>query len=471
MHPPSEDACLEQTCAMEDLAPYANNARTHSKKQVRQIADSIRRFGFCNPVLIADDNTIIAGHGRVEAAKLVGMAEVPVRRLSHLSKEEVRAYILADNKLAENAGWDRDLLAIEMQGLIDLDFDIEGLGFSTVEIDLTIGDKQPAAYEADSTLDRVESVGQGPAVTRAGDLWLLGPHRLLCGDARSKSDVARLCDGKSATLLFTDPPYNVPIDGHVTGLGRIRHREFALASGEMDEAAFTEFLTDSLDAAASQLVDGAIAFVCMDWRHMREVLAAGHAVFSELKDLCVWNKTNGGMGSFYRSKHELVFVFKKGTAPHINTFGLGETGRYRTNVWDYPGISSLGAARDEELAMHPTVKPVALIADAIKDCSRRGDIILDVFGGSGSTLIAADQCGRHARLIEIDPLYCDTIIRRFERLAGDQARLAETGKVFADVMADRLGKEEIGHQNTGITGTFRSIADSSAVSASAEGDR
>ncbi|WP_339765239.1 DNA methyltransferase [uncultured Hoeflea sp.] len=471
MHSPSEDACLEQTCAIEDLAPYANNARTHSKKQVRQIADSIRRFGFCNPVLIADDNTIIAGHGRVEAAKLIGMKEVPVRRLSHLSKYEVRAYILADNKLAENAGWDRDLLAIEMQGLIDLDFDIEGLGFSTVEIDLTIGDKQQSSRETDAALDRVEPVGQGPAVTRAGDLWLLGPHRLLCGDARSKSDVARLCDGKSATLLFTDPPYNVPIDGHVTGLGRIRHREFALASGEMDEAAFTEFLTDSLEAAASQLTDGAIAFVCMDWRHMREVLAAGHAVFSELKNLCVWNKTNGGMGSFYRSKHELVFVFKKGTAPHINTFGLGDTGRYRTNVWDYPGISSLGAARDEELAMHPTVKPVALIADAIKDCSRRGDIILDVFGGSGSTLIAADQCGRLARQIEIDPHYCDTIIRRFERLTGDQARLAETGKVFADVMADRLGKEEIGHQNTGITGTFRSIADSSAVSALAEGDR
>ena len=471
MHPPSDDACLEQTCAIEDLAPYANNARTHSKKQVRQIADSIRRFGFCNPVLIADDNTIIAGHGRVEAAKLIGMTEVPVRRLSHLSKDEVRAYILADNKLAENAGWDRDLLAIEMQGLIDLDFDIEGLGFSTVEIDLTIGDKQPAAYEADSTLDRVESVGQGPAVTRAGDLWLLGPHRLLCGDARSKSDVARLCDGKSATLLFTDPPYNVPIDGHVTGLGRIRHREFALASGEMDEAAFTEFLTDSLDAAASQLVDGAIAFVCMDWRHMREVLAAGHAVFSELKNLCVWNKTNGGMGSFYRSKHELVFVFKKGTAPHINTFGLGETGRYRTNVWDYPGISSLGAARDEELAMHPTVKPVALIADAIKDCSKRGDIILDVFGGSGSTLIAADQCGRFARLIEIDPLYCDTIIRRFERLTGEQARLAETGGTFANLMAERHGSCDVGNQDVSVAGALTSSDHSSSISTSSEGDR
>lgn len=280
---------------------------------------------------------------------------------------------------------------------------------------------------------------------------MLGPHRLLCGDARSVEDVARLCDGKPATLLFTDPPYNVPIDGHVTGLGRVRHREFALASGEMDEASFTAFLPDSLEAAASQLVDGAIASVCMDWRHMREVLAAGHAVFSDLKNVCVWNKTNGGMGSFYRSKHELVFVFKKGTAPHINTFGLGDTGRYRTNVWDYPGISSLGATRDEALAMHPTVKPVALIADAIKDCSRRGDIILDVFGGSGSTLIAADQCGRVARLIEIDPLYCDTIIRRFERLTGEQARLAETGRTFADVMAEHHGSGEVGNEDVSDT--------------------
>lgn len=471
MHPPSEDACLEQSCAIEDLAPYANNARTHSKKQVRQIADSIRRFGFCNPVLIADDNTIIAGHGRVEAAKLIGMTEVPVRRLSHLSKDDVRAYILADNKLAENAGWDRELLAIEMQGLIDLDFDIEGLGFSTVEIDLTIGDKQPAASEVDSTLDRVEPVGQGPAVTRAGDLWLLGPHRLLCGDARSASDVSRVCDGMQASLLFSDPPYNVPIDGHVTGLGRIRHREFALASGEMDEAAFTEFLTDSLEAAASQLTDGAIAYVCMDWRHMREVLAAGNAVFSELKNLCVWNKTNGGMGSFYRSKHELVFVLKKGTAAHINTFGLGDTGRYRTNVWDYPGISSLGAIRDEKLAVHPTVKPVALIADAIKDCSRRGDIIPDVFGGSGSTLIAAEQCGRVARLIEIDPLYCDTIIRRFERLTGEQARLVQTGRTFVDVMAEHHCSGEVGNQDVSVGGSLHSIDHSSAIPASAEGDR
>ncbi len=438
MHPPNE-----QSCPIDTLLPYASNARTHSKKQIGQIAESIKRFGFCNPVLISKDNTIIAGHGRVQAAKQLGMTEVPIRMLSHLSRDEVRAYILADNKLAENAGWDRDILAIEMQGLIDLDFDIELLGFSTTEIDFTIDGEQRSSSAVDEALDAVEPIPLGPAVTRLGDLWQLGPHRLLCADARSQADVARLCEGGTAAMLFTDPPYNVPIAGHVSGLGRMKHREFAVASGEMDETAFTIFLRDSLAAAANHLTDGAIAFVCMDWRHIGELLAAGRAVFDEFKNLCVWNKTNGGMGSFYRSKHELVFVFKKGGAPHINNFGLGDTGRYRTNVWDYPGISSLGAARDEELAMHPTVKPVALIADAIRDCSKRGDIVLDTFGGSGSTLIAAEQCGRVARLIELDPLYCDTIIRRFERVTGELAWLEASGSKFSQINVERLNGNEV----------------------------
>jgi DNA modification methylase len=238
---------------------------------------------------------------------------------------------------------------------------------------------------------------------------------------------------ETADLIFTDPPYNVPIDGHVGGLGSIRHREFAFAAGEMSREQFTDFLQRTLGNAAGAAKDGAIAFVCMDWRHMRELLDAGEAVFSELKNLCVWNKRNGGMGSFYRSKHELVFVFKAGTAPHTNSFGLGETGRYRTNVWDYAGISSLGAKRMEELAMHPTVKPVALVADAIRDCSRRGETVLDVFGGSGSTLIAAETCGRMARLLEYDPTYCDTIIKRWETYTGKRATLDGDGRSFEEI--------------------------------------
>ncbi|MEP9387728.1 site-specific DNA-methyltransferase [Mesorhizobium sp. KR9-304] len=243
--------------------------------------------------------------------------------------------------------------------------------------------------------------------------------------------------GEVADLIFTDPPYNVAIDGNVGGLGSVRHREFAFASGEMTEDEFTSFLTTTLGNAARFARDGAIAYVCMDWRHMREILDAGKVAFTELKNLCVWNKTNGGMGSFYRSKHELVFVFKIGTAPHTNAFGLGETGRYRTNVWDYAGISSLGANRMDQLAMHPTVKPVALVADAIKDCSRRSEVVLDMFGGSGSTLIAAESCGRRARLIEYDPLYCDVIVTRWQRYTGKVATLEGNGRTFEDVAEDR----------------------------------
>jgi DNA modification methylase len=309
----------------------------------------------------------------------------------------------------------------------------------------------PRSSVPDAADDRLPSPLPAP-VTRLGDLWQLGRHRLICGDARLPDTYARLLGGERVDLVFTDPPYNVPIDGHVSGLGAVKHREFAFASGEMSEAQFTAFLTESLGAMAMHCRDGAIAFVCMDWRHMRELLAAGSAVFTELKNLCVWNKTNGGMGAFYRSKHELVFVWKVGTAPHTNSFGLGDTGRYRTNVWDYAGISSISATRGEELEMHPTVKPVVLVADAIKDCSRRGEIVLDGFGGSGSTLIAAEKTGRVARLVELDGQYCDTILQRYQAFTGKQpillaeaaadgaAAVSLAGKVaktFEDIAQDR----------------------------------
>lgn len=445
---PLEDALLRQAGGLHaagaielrpvaSLRPYAGNARVHSKAQVRQIAASIERFGFTNPVLVSDEGEIIAGHGRVMAAKDLGMAEVPTIRLSHLTPEERRAYVLADNKLALNAGWDQDLLAIELQGLIDLEFDLELTGFSLAEIDLTLDRARERRREGG--LDGLDDLPAMPAqaVTRRGDLWVLGSHRLLCGDAREAGDVARLMDGERADLIFTDPPYNVRIDGHVSGLGAARHREFAFASGEMSQDQFIAFLTQTLGNMAEAARDGAIAFVCMDWRHMREVLDAGEAVFSELKNLCVWNKTNGGMGTFYRSKHELIFVFKVGSAPHVNSFGLGTSGRYRTNVWDYPGVSSLGRERAEALAMHPTVKPVALVADAIRDCSRRGDIVLDGFGGSGATLIAAESCGRIARLIEYDAAYCDVILERWRRVTGKTPILATTGQDLDVVRAER----------------------------------
>jgi len=422
---------------VDSLSPYQRNARTHSRKQIRQIANSIERFGFTNPVLIADDGSIIAGHGRVAAASLLGMHTVPVACLSHLSEAERRAYVLADNKLALNAGWDQDLLAFELQGLIDLGFDVELTGFSLAEVDFALdgaAESDPEAKQDDGDI-----IPGLPARTtnRAGDLWQIDRHLLLCGDAREATHYARLMGDQAVDLVFTDPPYNVPIDGHVCGLGRVRHREFAMGAGEMSKGQFVEFLTATLGAMADRCRDGAILFVCMDWRHMGELLATGERCGLELKNLCVWNKTNGGMGSFYRSKHELIFVFKKGSAPHTNSFALGETGRYRTNVWDYPGISSLSRSRGDELAMHPTVKPVALVADAIRDCSRRGDVVLDAFAGSGTTLIAAHKTGRTARLIEFDPHYCDVIIQRAQATFGKVAIHADTGRSFEDVAAER----------------------------------
>lgn len=403
------------------LTPYPTNARKHSKRQVKQIAASIERFGFTNPVLVGGDGQILAGHGRVAAAKLLGLESVPTINLAHLTSEERKAYVLADNKLALNANWDPDILAIELQGLIDLDFDVELTGFSLAETDFILDDaKKRDVKGRDTVLDAIPALPL-VATSQRGDIWCLGNHRLICGDARDDADYSLLMAGEKADLVFTDPPYNVPINGHVGGLGKTQHREFAMAAGEMDATEFTRFLTASLKSMATCCRDGAIAYVCMDWRHMRELLDAGALAFTELKNLCVWNKTNGGMGSFYRSKHELIFVYKVGTQPHINSFELGQHGRYRTNVWDYAGISSLGASRNDDLAMHPTVKPVGLVADAIKDCSKRGDIVLDAFGGSGSTLIAAHTCGRQARIIELDPLYCDTIVTRWQVLTGQDA--------------------------------------------------
>ena len=434
---------------LAELKPYPKNARTHSKKQIKQIAASIERFGWTNPVLVDADGRIVAGHGRVAAARLLGLAEVPTITLEDLTEAQVRAYVLADNKLAENAGWDNEILAIELQALVELNFDVELTGFETAEVDLLIEGLEASGSE--DTADHLPATAAGPAVSRPGDLWRLGRHRLLCGDATRSEPYARLLAGEKAQMVFTDPPYNVPVDGHVCGLGAVCHGDFAMASGEMSEAQFTAFLEGVFSHLAANTQDGAIHFVCMDWRHLFEVMAAGRAVYSELKNLCVWNKTNGGMGSLYRSKHELVLVFKNGTAPHINTVELGRHGRYRTNVWDYAGINSFAEGRLDQLAMHPTVKPVALVADAIKDCSRRGGVVLDAFGGSGTTLIAAERTGRCGRLIEMDPAYVDTAIARFEDLTGEIAVHDETGLGFADLRAWRSiegGEAEIGEKET-----------------------
>ncbi len=402
------------------LVPYARNARVHSKKQLHQIAASIQEFGFTNPVLIDRTNTILAGHGRVAAAKLLGLAEVPTIRIEHLTPAQKRAYVIADNRLALNAGWDPDILRIEFAELsrLDLDFDLDITGFETAEIDLLVDG--PTKQTKEDSADRVPEP-QKLAVTRPGDMWRLGDHLLLCGNALEPESFRLLMGEDRARLVFSDPPYNVPIDGHVCGAGSVKHREFAMASGEMSRGEFVAFLTTACRNLAAASMDGAIHYICLDWRHAAEILEAGAAAYGELKNICAWVKSNGGMGSFYRSQHELVFVFKNGTAPHLNTIELGKHGRYRTNVWSYAGVNTFKRGRMEELESHPTVKPVALISDAIKDASRRGDLVLDCFGGSGSTLIAAEKTRRRARLIELEPTYCDVIVRRWQNLTHDQA--------------------------------------------------
>lgn len=438
------------------LRPRARNPRTHTAKQIKQIAASIKEFGFISPILIDAAGGIIAGHGRAEAAKLIGMSDVPTVGVDHLTPAQIRAYVIADNKLAENAGWDRELLTLELQELsVELNFDVTVTGFETAEIDLLISElKDDALDDADEVPEIDRSV---PAVSRLGDRWRIGDHVLLCGDALNKKSYEALLGTHKAQMVFTDPPYNVAIAGHVSGLGKVKHREFAMASGEMSAREFTTFLATAFMRLADFSTNGSIHFICMDWRHMRELLEAAGKPYSELKNLCVWAKTNAGMGSLYRSQHELVFVFKKGTAPHVNNVELGRFGRNRTNVWNYPGVNTFGTDRGNELAMHPTVKPLALVADAILDCSKRGGIILDAFAGSGTTLIAAQKTGRRGYGIEIDPHYADTIIRRFDEVYGLKAVHAESKLSFANLKNNRSrekrnGQEEKsgkGHQTKG----------------------
>jgi DNA modification methylase len=423
--------------APAQLKPRPKNPRTHTAKQIKQIAASIKEFGFVNPVLIDGANGIIAGHGRVEAAKLLGMGDIPTVRVDHLTPSQIRAYVIADNRLAENAGWDSALLALELQELsVDLNFDVTVTGFETAEIDILIRElKEDVHDEADELPDIDRTV---PAVSRLGDRWLLGDHVLLCGDALNKDSYTRLLGSNKAQMVFTDPPYNVPIDGHVSGLGKKKHREFAMASGEMSRLEFITFLRSTFEHLVTFSANGSIHFICMDWRHIYEVVEAAAKPYSEFKNLCVWTKTNAGMGSLYRSQHELVFVMKNGTAPHINNVELGRFGRNRTNVWHYGGVNVFGNDRDNELAMHPTVKPLALVADAILDCSKRGGIVLDAFAGSGTTLIASEKTGRRGYGIEIDPYFTDVIIRRFNEIYGIVAIHADSNLDFEGVRTRRL---------------------------------
>lgn len=419
--------------AVGDLRPDPKNARKHSPAQVRQIAGSIEAFGFNTPILVDRDNLIISGHGRLLALQRLGRSHAPVIRLEHLSPEAARAFAIAENRLVENSVWDEELLSEHFQALsaLDLDFSLDVTGFTMAEIDLKIeGLGVEEAEDADDA-----PVNPGPSVVRPGELWRLGEHRLLCGSSLESGSYVQLLGHERAAMVFTDPPYNVPISGHVSGKGRRKHREFIMAAGEMSEPDFNAFLGQACRLMAEFSGDGSLHYLFMDWRHLHGLLAASRGAYDDLVNICVWAKPNGGMGSLYRSAHELVLVCKKGRSPHQNNVQLGRFGRNRTNVWQYAGANSfLRSAEDADLiGQHPTPKPVQLVADALVDASSRGDVVMDPFCGSGSTLIAAERTGRRCRAIELDPLYCDLTIRRWQRHSGQIAIRDADGASFSDL--------------------------------------
>ena len=428
--------CVE-VVSIDDLKPNPRNAKKHPEKQIALLQANFEEFGFTTPLLVDENYMILAGNGRYEAAKRSGFEHMPVIKLTGLTAAKKRAVALADNKLSELSLYHLDILSEELSFLFDasteLDFDPGIIGFETVEIDQII-DNETKKDRSDPADQFDRPAPDSTVVTAPGDIWLCDQHRLICGDATNPEHYEALMGRDQAEIVFTDPPYNVLNTGHVTKRDGVR--EFAMASGEMSSREFAAFLSVVFGNICAYMQAGAVGFICMDWRHLPELRAAADPVFGEMKNLIVWIKANAGMGSFYRSQHELICVYATPGKP-INNFGLGGKGRHRTNVWQYPGFNSFGRDRDEALAMHPTVKPVAMVVDALKDCSNRGGIVLDPFGGSGTTMIAAERTKRRARLMEIDPLYCDTIVERWQKFARKSARLAETNETFDEVKARR----------------------------------
>lgn len=423
-----------------DLRERPGNPRSHNRRQIQTIIASIRRFGFTNPVLVDDQDMIIAGHARVQAATEIGLPKVPVICLSHLTQAELKAYVIADNRTAELATWDRELLADSIASieLLDDTFDLSITGFDHEEIDL-LGDYITSKKtKPEASLPAVDGI----AISRVGDIWEIdGRHRVLCGDATLATSYPALLGSDRADLVITDPPWNCPIQGHVSGLGKNEHREFVAASGEMTPEQFCRFLERFMHASAQNSRSGSVHYIFCDWRILRDVLTIADGIYDQMLNLAVWKKNNAGMGTGLRSQHELCVIYRKGRRSHVNNVKLGVHGRHRSNVWEFAGANSFGAGRDEALAMHPTVKPVKMIAEAIKDSSHPDDIILDPFGGSGTTLIACKETGRRARLMELDPLYVDLIVRRAAR-EGMSTALGGTGKNFETVQQLGRGNNE-----------------------------
>lgn len=417
--------------SIDDLRPSSRKVRKKDPAHVREVAASMSELGFCDPVLVGKNNVVLDGEIRLDAARLLGLTTVPAVRIDHLSPDEQRLLRLALNRLGEKGQWDFAELKIELQELIIEDVPIEITGFSLPEIDQILLDDE-------TTVTEIGPLAREPnaqSIARVGDRFALGCHEVVCGDATDPRVLEVLMGEEQAQLLLTDEPYNVRIAGNVTGGS---HREFVMGSGEMTDAEFLAFNEAWIGSCLPHLCDGALFGTFIDWRGNPTLHAAASGLGMAAVNLVVWAKTNAGMGSLYRSQHELLPVFKKGKAPHVNNVALGKHGRWRSNIWTYPGASSLGSDARRGLQEHPTVKPVAMLEDALLDMTNRGDIVLDPFLGSGSTLIAAEKTGRRCRGLELDPLYVDVILRRYHEVMGQHGVLIETGETFPEVAARRL---------------------------------
>jgi DNA modification methylase len=407
--------------------------RTHSAKQIAQLTTAIQAFGEIVPLVIDEYDVLLDGYARYEVYQRLGMKDAAVIQISHLGPEEKRLFALSCNRLAEMAEWDETALRIEFEELLVLDPDIELelSAFQYAEVDQLLDNATSAVEEQETApLPRRD---MSPA-TRPGDLWLLDEHRLLCGNALEADAYDTLLRGEVAQMAVTDMPYNVPISGHVCGLGTVKHREFVMGAGEFTPREFTAFMHTALCLIAKNTIPAGIVYAFMDFRSIRELLEAGSEVPLEYKQLCIWVKTNAGLGGFYRNQHELVAVFKNGPGKHINNFGLGER-RYRTNVWRAAGVNVFRAGRMKDLEAHPTVKPTVLFTDAMRDCSRRNGIILDPFAGSGTVFLAAERTGRVGRGIEIDPHYCDVAVQRWQAATGRKVIHAITGRTYDETLS------------------------------------
>lgn len=419
------------------------NPKLHPDRQINALVRAINTVGFIAPVIIDRNNGIVAGHARVLAALKASIKMIPAVRVEHLSDHQLRALMLADNRISELGTMDQHLLAENLKLLtvegIDLNVE-DATAYTFGEIDMALGAAGAVADEDPD--DAPVPIEPGPAVNRPGDLWdLARRHRLICGSSLEPIIWAQLLDGDKATMSCSDFPYNLKICGNVSNRAGVR--EFAMASGEMDREQFTAFETNVFANIAAHSEPASIHFAFSDWRHLAEMQTAGEAVFSELKNVCVWDKGRGSMGSLYRSQHELIFVWKLGRGPSRNNVQLGRFGRNRSNVWTYPGVNTFRHSDEGDLlALHATPKPVRMIADAILDVSGRGDIVIDAFLGSGTSIIAAERVGRRCFGIEIDPHFADIIVRRFERHSGEAAIHVPSGKTFAEIAAERLASSE-----------------------------